>query len=197
MKHHTLDGVICSLRRDHNKLITPEYEKEFLKAELTFQHQRVYCPNTRSITTLNPLPQNLLAGFDLDCSTEFLENLDFLGPVLDDEIACGVAEGILNPITYEPFKPEKIVVPKVAQATMAVSKNKTPVKLAPLLNHSLENVPRVSLARSFSTQGVSQMIPRYELPTNVPARVSKAKGKKHDENIDPKQPSIRNFLQRR
>lgn len=188
---------MCALRRDHNKLITPEYEQEFLKAELTFQHQRVYCPNTRKLTTLTPLPHNLFAGFDLDCSTDFLDNLDFLGPILDDEIARGVAEGILNPVTYEPFKPEQIVIPQVVAIPIVASKNKTPVKLAPLLNHSLENVPRLSLSRSYSSQSVSQAIPRYQLPTNVPARVAKVKAKKHDENLDPKQPSILNFLQRR
>ena len=106
LKHKTLDRVLYALRREANKLISKEYETEFLKAELTFQHQRVYCPIEKCLVSLNPLPENIKLNMEIETDEKF-EDLNFLGPVLDVEIARGIAEGRINPITFKPFITEE------------------------------------------------------------------------------------------
>lgn len=182
LKYRTLDRVLYALRREANKNITATYEQELLKAELTFQHQRVYCPKTRRLTTLLPLPPNGLFSFDLECSSDFLQNLDFLGPMLPDEIAEGIAKGRLNPITLDPFvqvKEQPAVKENIAAVAVAATaaNQRTPIKLAPLLKHSEENLPRLSLKRSFTSQiaavqskaalHAGQSIPRYAAMARV------------------------------
>ena len=197
LKYRTLDRVLFALRREANKNITAEYEQELLKAEFTFQHQRVYCPKSRKMTTLLPLPSNGLFAFDLDCSSDFLQNLDFLGPLLADDVAQGIAEGRLNPITLEPF----VQLKEQPKENIPVASNRrTPVKLAPLLRYSQEDLPRLSLKRSFTTRIaavqssaplLSQTIPRYAAVAKVPAPSKK----KQDKNSREEKPqySILNF----
>ncbi len=198
LKYRTLDRVLFALRREANKNITTEYEQELLKAELTFQHQRIYCPKSKTLTTLLPLPQNGLFSFDLDCNSDFLQNLNFLGPVLPNEVAQGIAEGRLNPISLEPFVQVK-EYPK--ENVVAASNRRTPVKLAPLLKHSDEDLPRLTLKRSFTSQIaqvqgksalLSQSIPRYAAVAKVPAP-TKGRSRAKDKNQPTPQYSILNF----
>lgn len=102
LKYKTLDRVLYALRREANKLISQEYETEFLKAELTFQHQRVFCPIERKIVPLNPIPADIHGTLELETEESF-DNLDFLGPELNVDLARGICEGRLNPITHKPF----------------------------------------------------------------------------------------------
>ncbi|XP_031256821.1 exonuclease 1-like [Pistacia vera] len=72
--------------------VPPLYEESFKKALLTFQHQRVYDPITEDIVHLS------------DISNSNGDDLDFLGPLIPQPIAKGIAQGDLDPFTQMPFQ---------------------------------------------------------------------------------------------
>ncbi|XP_049936342.1 exonuclease 1 isoform X2 [Nymphaea colorata] len=74
--------------------VPPSYEEDFKKAIWTFRHQRVYDPSTEDIVHLSEPPAEL----DLD--------LEFLGPIMPQNIAKGIARGELDPFTKVPFQGE-------------------------------------------------------------------------------------------
>jgi 5'-3' exonuclease len=152
LKHKTIDRVFYALRREANKLISKEYETEFLKAELTFQHQRVYCPIEKKIVCLNPLPVDIRTTLELETEETF-ENLEFLGPELEAELARGIAESKLNPITHQPF-----ITTEEAKENKEIVVKAAPMKLNNfLLNNSMaQDANRLTMKRaSFSTQSES------------------------------------------
>jgi exonuclease-1 len=75
------------------KLI-PDYLDKFRLADLTFQHQRVYDRATGKLVPLRPFPDSLEVTPELSNS---------IGPDVDPKIARGIAEGVLDPFTKEPF----------------------------------------------------------------------------------------------
>lgn len=75
-----------------------DYEQRFQMAIWVFRHQRVFCPHSRTMVHLNPLPAGGLGGADVDVLAalpegEQLQALDFLGPRLPDHVAAGIAAG--------------------------------------------------------------------------------------------------------
>ncbi|XP_044461272.1 exonuclease 1 [Mangifera indica] len=72
--------------------VPPSHEESFKKALLTFQHQRVYDPITDNIVHLS----------DISGSND--DDLDFLGPLIPQHIAKGIAQGDLDPFTQMPFQ---------------------------------------------------------------------------------------------
>lgn len=200
LKHKTLDRVLYALRREANKLISKEYETEFLKAELTFQHQRVYCPMERCIVPLNPIPADIKSNMEIESDASF-DNLDFLGPVLEVELARGIAEGRIDPITFKPFITEG--APKEKE-NVKPSIKESPMKLNTLLkNNSISDSNRITMKRvaNYSTQSESiqeglryrfvNSTPKYanvRKPTATASAANKAKPEKGG-----KQFSILNF----
>ncbi|XAR66635.1 Exodeoxyribonuclease I [Bertholletia excelsa] len=85
------DKVIKHLRYN-TVAVPPSYEESFKKAILTFLHQRVYDPTTEEIVHLSDLTD------DVGC------DLDFLGPLIPQHIAKGIASGDLDPFTKMPFE---------------------------------------------------------------------------------------------
>ncbi|XP_060676493.1 exonuclease 1 isoform X1 [Ziziphus jujuba] len=101
-KFTSYEKVIKHLRYS-TASVPPLYEESFKKALLTFQHQRVYDPVTKDIVHLSSIPDNI--G----------DELDFLGPMIPQEIAKGIAEGDLDPFTKMPLKGENIGANKTSQ----------------------------------------------------------------------------------
>ncbi|KAI5384824.1 exonuclease 1 [Lathyrus oleraceus] len=95
-KFKSYDKVLKHLRYSGIS-VPPIYEESFRKAILTFQHQRVYDPTSENIVHLSDIPEDI--G----------DELDFLGPPLPKDIAQGIAEGDLDPITKMPFEGDKFV----------------------------------------------------------------------------------------
>ncbi|BGP55305.1 hypothetical protein JCM8202_000618 [Rhodotorula sphaerocarpa] len=89
-KYRTPDKVIQFVRLEGNLNVPRTYLDDFRRAELTFLHQHVYDPRTRSLTHLTPLPDGKTA-----------EDLPFIGPLLKQDYARGIAEGEIDPITKE------------------------------------------------------------------------------------------------
>lgn len=82
MKHLKFSGV----------LIDQQYEQGFQRAILTFQHHLVYDPAKREMVHLTGVP------------CELDPDLDFLGPFLSQTIATAVAQGEVDPTTFESFE---------------------------------------------------------------------------------------------
>ncbi|XP_038894034.1 exonuclease 1 isoform X2 [Benincasa hispida] len=94
-KFASYDKVIRHLR--YNTVSVPHlYEESFKKAILTFQHQWVYDPITEDIVHLSQISNNIE------------DDLDFLGPLIPQYIAKGIAEGDIDPCTNLPFQEQNI-----------------------------------------------------------------------------------------
>ncbi|BGP24345.1 hypothetical protein JCM10295v2_003255 [Rhodotorula toruloides] len=84
--------VIQFVRLEGQLDVPRNYLDDFRRAELTFLHQHVFDPRTRKLTHLHPLP----AGKTCD-------DLPFIGPLLDEDFARGLADGEIDPISKEPM----------------------------------------------------------------------------------------------
>ncbi|GAC95247.1 hypothetical protein PHSY_002822 [Pseudozyma hubeiensis SY62] len=87
-RYKTVDKVLQAVRLEGKMRIPPTYSREFRKAELTFVHQRVFDPRSQKLVTLTPLPD----GTHDDM-------LPFIGAPIEDQVARGIAEGIVDPIS--------------------------------------------------------------------------------------------------
>ena len=91
-KYRDVEKIIRVLQFDGQYKVPPEYLQNFRKAELTFLHQRVFCP----------LENKLVMITDFGACAE-PEDFAFIGKEVDNVLACGVANGDLHPMTKEPI----------------------------------------------------------------------------------------------
>ncbi|GAA5885587.1 hypothetical protein JCM6882_007484 [Rhodosporidiobolus microsporus] len=89
-KYKTAEKVIQFVRLEGQLSVPRNYPDEFRRAELTFLHQHVFDPVERKLVHLHPLPAGKTA-----------EDLPFIGPLLEHEFACGLADGEIDPISKE------------------------------------------------------------------------------------------------
>lgn len=82
-----------SLQFDGTMRVPQGYRDIFTRAEITFLHQRVFCPRERKLVHCNE-PDSPLED----------EHLIYVGPDLDEHIARGVAYGQLDPMTKTPLQ---------------------------------------------------------------------------------------------
>ncbi len=73
--------------------VPPGYLEDFYQADLTFLHQRVYCP----------IAQSLVFHTNPKTGTIDEEKMPYIGASVDPKIAQGVARGDLNPMTKKPI----------------------------------------------------------------------------------------------
>jgi exonuclease-1 len=85
--------------------VPPDYMEEFQRANLTFKHQRVFCPERECLVMWNepddPLPDETLVyigAYLIPSSSHRANSSD-----LNEEIARGVARGELHPMTKAPL----------------------------------------------------------------------------------------------
>jgi len=83
-------------------------KKNFNLAIYTFLHQRVYDPIQKTLVHLNPLPDELQD-----------KELQFLGPNMSIELAVSIAEGNIDPITFERFIDNQFVNKKIISTNKA------------------------------------------------------------------------------
>ena len=117
-KHKTIEKVIRMLQFDGKHKVSENYLAAFYQAELTFLHQRVFCPVKQQLILLSQ-PTN---GVDV-------EEMRFIGNKMDHDTARGVALGELNPMTKE-----VIILPlspgKKRRASSAAGTNRSPFRPA-------------------------------------------------------------------
>jgi len=92
----TIEKLIQIVRFDGTMKVPKDYALEFRRAELTFEHQRVFDPRGDDggrMSTLTPLPEGISD-----------DDVPFIGAPIDDEIGRGIARGEIDPISREPMK---------------------------------------------------------------------------------------------
>lgn len=92
-QHKEAARAIRAMRLDGDFNVPADYEASFRNAELTFRHQQVFDRTSHAAVPLTPVPSDL--------SWQSLE--PFLGPPVPQEIAVGIAEGRIDPVTRTPF----------------------------------------------------------------------------------------------
>ncbi|KAL8674911.1 MAG: hypothetical protein Q9168_000715 [Polycauliona sp. 1 TL-2023] len=91
-KHKKIEKILRMLQFDGHYHVPAGYLEAFHRAELTFLHQRVFCPETNSIVMMTP------PGVDLHA-----HDLSFLGAEVDPELALGIVKGDIHPMTKKPI----------------------------------------------------------------------------------------------
>jgi len=91
-KHRTIEKIIRMLQFDGKFHVPKGYLEAFNQAELTFLHQRVFCPKALQLV-LHTQPDQPLDE----------NKLPFIGAYVEPEVAQGVARGDLNPMTKLPI----------------------------------------------------------------------------------------------
>jgi exonuclease-1 len=119
-KHKTPERVIRMLQFDGKFKVSENYLAAFKQAELTFLHQRVFCPKAQQIVLLTTPDSSL-----------DVENMPFIGASVEIELARAIAVGDVNPITKRlislPNLPEKRKMSAV-QVAPAAGKPRPPGK---------------------------------------------------------------------
>ncbi|KAI9791800.1 MAG: Rad2 nuclease [Piccolia ochrophora] len=87
-KYKTIDKIIRAVQFDGQFKVPAGYLESFRQAELTFLHQRVYCP----------IEEAIVMHTEGDAE---MKDLLFIGKHLEPETARGVAVGNLHPMTKE------------------------------------------------------------------------------------------------
>jgi exonuclease 1 len=91
-KYKTIEKVIRMLQFDGKFFVPKGYLEAFHRAELTFLHQRVFCPLVQSLV-LHTEPDHPIDE----------DKMPFIGAYVEPKIAQGVARGDLNPMTKLPI----------------------------------------------------------------------------------------------
>ena len=97
-KHKTIEKILRMLSFDGQHHIPSGYLEAFYKAELTFLHQRVFCPLKKEVV--------MMTDFQADTQPE---DFSFIGGEVEQEIAIGVAKGDLDPMTKQPIRARETV----------------------------------------------------------------------------------------
>ena len=94
--------VVQALRMQVGTRVPPDYMDSFHRANLTFKHQRVFCPEKECLVMWNE-PHESLSDEILVYIGAYVFFLSFWFRDLDAEIAQGVARGDLHPMTKAPL----------------------------------------------------------------------------------------------
>ncbi|PWN23210.1 hypothetical protein BCV69DRAFT_297157 [Microstroma glucosiphilum] len=85
-RYKTVNKVLQAVRLEGKMKIPPDYQAKFEQAEKTFLYQRVWCPRSETLTTLNALEADETA-------------MDYVGPEIARDVARGIAHGEIDPIS--------------------------------------------------------------------------------------------------
>lgn len=91
-KHKTVERVVKAIQFDGKSKVPTGYLDDFRKADLTFQHQWVFCPVAKCLVHITDLPSGIT-----------LDEMAYIGSEVAPELARKVARGQLNPHTKEPL----------------------------------------------------------------------------------------------
>lgn len=91
-RHKTIEKVLRMLSFDGKYRVPKGYLEDFYRAELTFLHQRVFCPKALRLV-FHTEPTSPIAE----------EHMAFIGSYVEPGIAQGVARGDLHPMTKLPI----------------------------------------------------------------------------------------------
>ena len=92
-KYKTIEKILQMLAFDGQYYIPAGYLERFYKAELTFLHQRVFCPINNKVVLMTELEKGAHP-----------EDFSFIGDDVEQDVAIGVANGDLDPMTKQPIR---------------------------------------------------------------------------------------------
>ena len=91
-RYKNIEKIIQMLQFDGQYHVPTDYLKKFYRAELTFLHQRVFCPLKKDIVMMAELGKEAQP-----------EDFSFIGHEVSQDVAIGVAQGDLDPMTKQPI----------------------------------------------------------------------------------------------
>ena len=91
-KYKTVDRIIRAVPSSGRFTVPIEYLADFRRAELTFLHQRVFCPVVNRLVMHTDPDEDIEEG-----------EVSFLGQQVTPDVATGVAYGIRHPMTKDMF----------------------------------------------------------------------------------------------
>jgi 5'-3' exonuclease len=92
--HRLPERAARALRIEFGNTVPAGYESAVMRAMATFRHQVIFDTERRCLSHLNPLPLGHALG----------EDISFLGSLLPNNLACQIADGLVDPITRMPFE---------------------------------------------------------------------------------------------
>ncbi|SCU98391.1 LAFA_0G17590g1_1 [Lachancea sp. 'fantastica'] len=108
VKFKTMEKVIQSIQREGKRIVPKEFMDEYRRATYAFRFQRVFCPKSNVITTLNKVPPELETLEDLfSCIGRVIHRKERIKRVvvnsneIDHELHAKVARGDLCPYNFE------------------------------------------------------------------------------------------------
>ncbi|GAB1317608.1 Rad2 nuclease [Madurella fahalii] len=114
--HKTPERIIKMLRFGGKHQVPNSYLEDFKQAELTFLHQRVFCPIKQDIVLLT----------EPDPSVN-VNDMPFIGAPVETELARSIAVGDINPITKQrilvPLSPGKRTISQALAAPSVPTKS--------------------------------------------------------------------------
>lgn len=146
-KHKTIEKILRMLQFDGKWHVPKGYLEAFYQAELTFLHQRVFCPKVDGLV-LHTEPEQPIDE----------EKMPFIGAFIEPEIARGVARGDLNPMTKEP-----IIIKKSTNTVVTPAPRRSSLPNMQRSSGSLD----VKKGRPIDTFFQSKRIPLAELDPNA------------------------------
>ena len=143
-KYKTIEKIIQMLQFDGQYYVPTDYLKKFYRAELTFLHQRVYCPVKKDVVMMAELEKEAQP-----------EDFSFIGHEVTQDVAIRVAQGDLDPMTKQP-----IYVRKSATTTTQKMPWATPRR------NTNENTLNAKLGKSIESFFKAKRTPLAELDPN-------------------------------
>lgn len=107
-RHRDLRRVVRALRFEYGAAVPSTYERDVECAILTFAHQTVFCRKLKATMHLTPLPDDV---------KKRLDEFDFLGRLLPDNVAFAIAEAKLEPHTGQAIK-RSTIPSELSQASL-------------------------------------------------------------------------------
>lgn len=92
-KYKNIEKIVRMLQFDGQYHVPVGYLEAFHRAELTFLHQRVFCPLVNEVIMMS----------EPDSASKS-QDLSFIGEPIEQKIAIGVAKGDLDPMTKAPIR---------------------------------------------------------------------------------------------
>jgi exonuclease 1 len=177
-KYKTVERVVQAVQFEGKMKVPDDYMADFLRAEMTFLYQWVFCPTKKALVNLTKAE-----------SWVKLDEMPYIGEFVEQKVAIGVAKGLLHPHTKvalrlpksDPPKPISRPALRNSQSAPIVDEKKNKsidsffkpkrTPLAELNPNSFIMTPRQEeLARRAST--TSWFSPITPLNENAPPRIA-------------------------
>ena len=144
-KYKTIDKIVRMLQFDGKFYVPAGYLEAFYRAELTFLHQRIFCPFKKATVMSNDFNQGTSPS-----------DMSFVGAEVEQNVAIAVARGDLDPVTKAP-----IIVP-----TSSRDSPKTPGN-SRCMNREGTTISEVKGNKSLDSFFRTKRTPLAELDPNI------------------------------